>query len=596
MNADIIKILDDLNLIYKRSQSIKNLYNELDKKIRVLILGGGPVGLFTAVRFLSYGIDVKILELRAEYTREEVFMLQENPMTFTSLQYMPKDLLDELLNKGCIIDLPPLDINPICFKGYDETNTVIGTKQYGVKMSEFEKILADYLKRKGVNIIKPTTGKANITIDKTNWIVNYDSNDGNVRTFTPSDYDIIVGAEGTKSEVKNTLLEDAKNPLNPIEGIKHIFLVNKKDYPDKNDVIIKLGVNDNQISEFKTPDGNHIGWYISSDLNQHDKFEIGYGLVCIIKPTDEMKKRIVDTKLRDPSQLTKKQDPSQFTKNPQTEFYNNTNIPSHVNPSGTSPQHRYRFFISREGNWYFGINLSKKEKDIINSLSRGKNFKMDPKKTILKSKELYFAMISMLGFYGITTNFDEAKKILYDNLVYATIFPISIYKTNYYMSSKKIDNKRKICAIVGDACLGVHYFSGSGVNAGITAANELVESLGAYINLNYDKTDLFEGESFEDLLKKFNNKISNLNDKTLVSSLTVDLDLDLLERQAEQLNIDKKKVKCPQNDDSFKCNIRNNYINLLFSSENKVLDNTIIDKQTTDTELLKVIQPNPKKI
>ena len=60
MNHSVINILYNLNLIYKRSETINKLLDHIDKKTTVLILGGGPVGLFTAVRFLSYGINVKI--------------------------------------------------------------------------------------------------------------------------------------------------------------------------------------------------------------------------------------------------------------------------------------------------------------------------------------------------------------------------------------------------------------------------------------------------------------------------------------------------------------------------------------------------------
>ena len=164
------------------------------------------------------------------------------------------------------------------------------------------------------------------------------------------------------------------------------------------------------------------------------------------------------------------------------------------------------------------------------------------------------------------------------------------------MSSNKIGDKTKVCAIVGDAALGVHYFSGSGVNAGIKAAYELVEKVSTYINSNYDKKNIFEDSSFEDLIKNYNDDINKLNDKTLVGSLTVDLDVDLLEKQADSLQIDKNKVKCPSGDTSQKCNIRNNYIDLLMNSENKSLDSIPVNKKIIDTELLKVIQPAPKPI
>ena len=113
-----------------------------------------------------------------------------------------------------------------------------------------------------------------------------------------------------------------------------------------------------------------------------------------------------------------------------------------------TPQHRFRAFRSRGLNYYVAIQLQKSEYDQIGTAKTLANV----------SPYLQTLGKEAIAFYGMTPPSPSEIKLSY--------FPIQISVSNFI--SKKIKKTR--VTIIGDAFLGVNFFSGKGLNFGMDEA------------------------------------------------------------------------------------------------------------------------------
>lgn len=119
------------------------------------------------------------------------------------------------------------------------------------------------------------------------------------------------------------------------------------------------------------------------------------------------------------------------------------------------PQHRYRGFRSNEGIGYIGINLKKKE-----YLS------------YLKGNSLDDIVQDALNFYS----FEKVSDI-----------ETWSFKVVPYRRKPCVDTvNRSNVFLVGDACIGPHFFTGSGVNNGFMSVNFIVDRFNSKIVKNYE--------------------------------------------------------------------------------------------------------------
>ena len=590
-SSNIQTLLDNIQIIYNRKNHIENL-----GKKKVLIVGGGPVGLFTGIKFLEKNFKVTVVEQRSEYSRQETFMLQ-NSITYDTLSMLPKELLDTVYKNGCIINAPPFDIYPQCYRGYNYPNTNewnnssdkvkenYPARLVGITMSTFEDTFKDYFIKKGGIFIRPQEkkGKFDMTIDKNNWKISFKYKQEE-HIFNNDDYDVIIGADGGNSRIRNELLDDAKNPENG-EGIEILYLINKNHDSSKNRNTIQYKINE-KFNYIKTNPGDDVNkWLVSPDA--------GYGLIGyvdekILKSNfgDRIKESNIDIQNfidNDFPNIKKEIDSGtdtntvrhlfknkkDFISNPESEYESSTGKYI-VTSTEEQAQHRYRFFLSRDKKSYFAVNLEQSEYASIykNALYEAKELNTNPQlrevdiDKLRSLKKFPVILASLFAYYGFIDNiknidinkptklfesFSKSFDTLCDNMKFS-VLPLRLYKTNYYASYKKLNNTYKYCATIGDSTIGVHYYSGTGVNVGIKNANELVNVISKFnwTNNNHNR------------IVAYNNKISSDIDKSLESSLFVSMDWSKINTKLKFTDLDS--LKCINQKNSSSCKHREYYI------------------------------------
>ena len=128
--------------------------------------------------------------------------------------------------------------------------------------------------------------------------------------------------------------------------------------------------------------------------------------------------------------------------------------------SGTAKQHRFRFFRSpRETNFYGTIQLTPTE---------FKKLQTARKISDIRDKKVLRRIKSLMDYYNV-------KDHEYKNQANITTFPITLHQSKRVGGVKKLGKSDKVFLLVGDSTLGVHYFSGTGVNTGFKMAQTAAE-------------------------------------------------------------------------------------------------------------------------
>lgn len=130
--------------------------------------------------------------------------------------------------------------------------------------------------------------------------------------------------------------------------------------------------------------------------------------------------------------------------------------PTSKNESKTT-QHRVRLFVTQDNNGYIGIALSNDEYKSLNN----KNIKS--KKEL--PERIQHTMDRYLKLYGYNSSDVE--------IVSGSAFEIDLFKAKNV--AEKIGDGYHF--IVGDAAFNIHFFTGSGLNLGISTAQCLVEKI-----------------------------------------------------------------------------------------------------------------------
>lgn len=157
----------------------------------IAIVGGGPVGLTMAIRlihntlYLDKGHAITIYEKRKKYTREQFIITGGTKGNI--LNNYPSPLENELKdNFSCYLDNPIFDMYGFCFKSKRRSEDFKDFSQI-IEINKFEKILLKYIKnnyKKEIKIIYKTFTKADV-----------------------EKYNIIIGADGSKSFVREKLIK-----------------------------------------------------------------------------------------------------------------------------------------------------------------------------------------------------------------------------------------------------------------------------------------------------------------------------------------------------------------------------------------------------
>lgn len=175
------------------------------RRRNAVVIGGGPVGLYTAWR-LAQSLDssswrITLVEMRPEYTRENIIFLTDD--TFTKLPHQVLDaLVDAEDSPGCYYRGGTDDPLSICYEQFQE--------HILVSISLLEKEMLRFLRYyPTVRIIRPSPGQPplKVVFDEASSTVYV--NGEAIR------WDILIGADGANSRVRRELLHAGTIPFFP---------------------------------------------------------------------------------------------------------------------------------------------------------------------------------------------------------------------------------------------------------------------------------------------------------------------------------------------------------------------------------------------
>ena len=404
-------------------------------KFDIIIIGGGPVGLLLAILLsdnTKYNFKIAVIEHRAEYTRRQILLINKLNYEMYS-KYIQRysnntDIIDAPI---CYVLPPPSQILPICYKKNiisDDYSDEIVTLFYSIQTSILEKILTLQIKQHNqefehklkdtyfnkIYIIKPDKGKFKVYINKLNFNVKIISDHNKIK-YNYNEYDVLD-------------LQTSKYLIGT-EGYrslvrKHITCSNPSDLC---------------LTKYKN---QAIGIYFIFNFKQY---------------TDFFNKEIKDTSL-------KEMRTNQFTES----------------------QNKSRIFVTIDGYIYYGLLISELAyKEVYNKLypdqaidiQHIKNIKIQKNEDFNKIKDTHILLSLMLDMLNrdLINKLDISEKTIITSLQEVSIFDATPYEINPNKLYKKSGDR---CAIiVGDSTLGVHFFSGTGVNVGFNMAQKVANIL-----------------------------------------------------------------------------------------------------------------------
>ena len=181
----------------------------LNKVLKILILGGGPTGLFAGYKLLKKGNEITIFEKRRTYVRKNILSLQETTKLDT-LSLIPSEIMDHLntvssfshINATIETDYKKCQKNLVKNKPY----LMVSSRVYYIVLNELESAYEKYFKLCGGNLIKPSDSDyfTNITIN--NNILKYHEKE-TIKELNLEDYDVIMINDGANSFYRNVYFE-----------------------------------------------------------------------------------------------------------------------------------------------------------------------------------------------------------------------------------------------------------------------------------------------------------------------------------------------------------------------------------------------------
>lgn len=156
--------------------------------MEIVIIGGGPVGLFTAIKAKESNYNVTVLEKRKTPSRSQVLLLNKD-----TLDIFPTEIVETLFDadfaKGCYVLPPSKDSKSRCFLDKLPLASII--------TSVLEEELERYAVEKGVKVLRPVT---HISVFKKEVTYTIGNDEKTIN------YDVLIGADGSNSFVRDKLL------------------------------------------------------------------------------------------------------------------------------------------------------------------------------------------------------------------------------------------------------------------------------------------------------------------------------------------------------------------------------------------------------
>jgi len=234
---------------FEKKESKYEFYNIKpdDKTLNVLILGGGPIGLFAGYKLLKKGNNVTIFEKRKQYTRHNMITLQENK-ALDAISIIPSEITKEItkipryttLSKAKSSDNINYNSLISSYKGFNKGQCdketiknkpyfMVPSKIFYIVISDLEEALEKHFKQNGGSIIRPINQDAYQNIHIINNLIKYTEN-GNENKIDITKYDIILINDGANSYFREIFFKKTNYVENPQDNIFYYGLNENNDF------------------------------------------------------------------------------------------------------------------------------------------------------------------------------------------------------------------------------------------------------------------------------------------------------------------------------------------------------------------------------
>lgn len=124
-----------------------------NKRLKILILGGGPIGLYIGCKMLKMGNNVTIFEKRKKYTRHNILSLGETTEIDT-LSLIPSEIIEDLDKNSSFSVLNNHDFDPesididkikkIKYQIKQKPYLMVSSRVYYIVLNELENAFEKY--------------------------------------------------------------------------------------------------------------------------------------------------------------------------------------------------------------------------------------------------------------------------------------------------------------------------------------------------------------------------------------------------------------------------------------------------------------------
>jgi hypothetical protein len=575
------------------------------KRDRVVIIGGGPVGIYTGINLLKRGFTVTLFEIRSTYSREQILLLQDNS-TYQSLADLDEDVIKSLEKVGCYQGFPYVTKEGNCYLNITKESN---TKYLGLRINDLQAILEKKYTSIGGILYKPDTGKARLEIDNNGTVTLYNQIDyfnlviqqlkldsnypdfknkydmnpykyrfdstlqkminyvlkNNIVTINPVNKQLvltelnnqitnwnqtkksitnIMGGDITKKNVIDSVINDIidivinfyntslnwsffNEKIGEVQYDKYEILLGC----DGSNSLIRSDIIKSKCSFVNPLENNgHLELVREQDCKEDvNQYTVGYALLVFIdkKAWQEMKGSTYDTSISE--RMQKSLDLSQLNNSKLSRIDLDKEIAKIVDKGNESSlQHKYRFFFSKNKDWYLAVILTPEEyKHITNKTqidkqnnlvvaNRVPSWVLQDDLVTVSDIKIKPIIDDMLNYFNLDPKLNEVGK----ERLKAYTFPVRLYRSDTVIMKKF----GKSIILVGDSAIGVHFFGGTGVNTGIKMSRKLVDLLSF-------------GLSYIQIEERYNEFIDQLSTDVNEVSKSVILDIDLVEQLCDEFDI-----------------------------------------------------------
>ncbi len=430
---------------------------EPNKILNILILGGGPIGLFAGYKLLKRGHRITVFEKRKEHTRHNILSLgqtmDEKTMTLDTFNLVPSEIMQELDNVSsfahinecvnCTIDEQD--------KMIDKPYLIPSSKTYLIVLNELEIVYEKHFKQRGGILLKPETSNAFTDISVSDNIIFFNEN-SQIRQINMNNFDIILINDGARSYYRDIYFKETSYTENIVHNIHYYGLTA-----------------DNKIGIGNTPEVVNplaIGLILIYDI--HDK-----KFLEKFKVVEKIKKKC---KFKHLYQLMNENNMTMDELSlDEVETENDEEDDNVENLKWFDSQNLCRMFVSEK---YLYISMMLNPKD-------AKDYEIIQKKSSKieyddLSDEIQTYIMFALYYYDLTELIDPRS--IENHFMLFPLYFSSVNQSCTFIKKQKENENYILMLLSGDAMSAGCFHSGIVLNKNIMVVNEICHKIDEYID------------------------------------------------------------------------------------------------------------------